>query len=256
MPLKLISWNVNGLRAVFKKGLVEMIHEHQPDILCLQETKMGREIIELAWPEGYTFYLNSGERPGYSGTGILSRVAPLSVRVGTTGEDDPKDIEGRVQTLEFETFYLVNVYTPNSGNELARLPFRQQEWDPGFLAYLKGLEKKKPVVFCGDLNVAAEEIDLARPKQNVKNAGFTPEERAGFAALRAAGFVDTFREFEKGPGHYTWWSFRAGARGKNVGWRIDYFLISPELRPRLQNAFILKDVLGSDHCPVGIDLAE
>ena len=256
MPLKLISWNVNGLRAVFKKGLVEIIHEHQPDVLCLQETKMGREIMELAWPEGYTFYLNSGERPGYSGTGVLSRTAPLNCWVGTSGGPDGVDAEGRVQTVEFDSFFLVNVYTPNAGSELARLPYRHDEWDPAFLAYMKKLEQTKPVIYCGDFNVAAEEIDLARPKANVKNAGFTPEEREGFAAMRNAGFIDTFREFEKGPGHYSFWSQRFGARAKNVGWRLDYFMISPALRPRLQSAFILKDVLGSDHCPVGITLAE
>jgi len=207
--------------------------------------------VEQLWPADYTTYWNSAEKKGYSGTAIFTRTRPLQVTQGIGVAEH--DREGRVLTAEYADFILVNSYVPNSQRELTRLPYRQQ-WDRDFLAYLKGLEQRKPVIWCGDLNVAHTEIDLANPKANVKNHGFTPEERAGFGAALAAGFVDTFREFEKGPRHYTWWSPMGGARGRNVGWRIDYFLASAALRPRLKSAFIRPAVLGSDHCPVGLEL--
>jgi len=250
-PVKLISWNVNGLRAVLKKNFFEYLADEQPDILCLQETKCTPDQVEAAWPKGYSVYWNSAVKKGYSGTAIFTKVPPLKVtpHIGITEHDN----EGRVLTAEYKDFLLVNVYVPNSKRELTRLPYRQQ-WDRDFLAYLKKLEEKKPVIWCGDLNVAHTEIDLANPKANVRNHGFTPEERAGFSAGVAAGFVDTFREFERGGGHYTWWSPLSGARARNIGWRIDYFLISQSLRPRLKHAFIRPKIMGSDHCPVGIEL--
>lgn len=249
--MKLLSWNVNGLRAVLRKNFLEFLAAETPDILCLQETKCRPEDVEQLWPADYTTYWNSAEKKGYSGTAIFTRTRPLQVTQGIGIAEH--DREGRVLTAEYADFILVNSYVPNSQRELTRLPYRQQ-WDRDFLAYLKGLEQRKPVIWCGDLNVAHTEIDLANPKANVKNHGFTPEERAGFGAALAAGFVDTFREFEKGPRHYTWWSPMGGARGRNVGWRIDYFLASAPLRPRLKSAFIRPDVLGSDHCPVGLEL--
>ncbi len=249
--MKLLSWNVNGLRAVLRKNFLEFLAAETPDILCLQETKCRPEDVEQLWPADYTTYWNSAEKKGYSGTAIFTRTRPLQVTQGIGVADH--DREGRVLTAEYADFILVNSYVPNSQRELTRLPYRQQ-WDRDFLAYLKGLEQRKPVIWCGDLNVAHTEIDLANPKANVKNHGFTPEERAGFGAALAAGFVDTFREFEKGPRHYTWWSPMGGARGRNVGWRIDYFLASAALRPRLKSAFIRPEVLGSDHCPVGLEL--
>jgi exodeoxyribonuclease-3 len=249
--VKLLSWNVNGLRAVLRKNFLEFLAAETPDILCLQETKCRPEDVEQLWPADYTTYWNSAEKKGYSGTAIFTRTRPLQVTQGIGLAEH--DREGRVLTAEYADFILVNSYVPNSQRELTRLPYRQH-WDRDFLAYLKGLEQRKPVIWCGDLNVAHTEIDLANPKANVKNHGFTPEERAGFGAALAAGFVDTFREFEKGPRHYTWWSPMGGARGRNVGWRIDYFLASAALRPRLKSAFIRPDVLGSDHCPVGLEL--
>jgi exodeoxyribonuclease-3 len=250
--MKLISWNVNGLRAVLKKNFLEFLTAEKPDILCLQETKCAPEQVEQLWPRHYTAYWNSAQKKGYSGTAIFTKERPLKVtpHIGVTEHDN----EGRVLTAEYGDFFLVNVYTPNSKRELERLTYRQI-WDKDFLAYLKKLEKKKPVIFCGDLNVAHTEIDLANPKANVRNHGFTIEERNGFTAFVNAGFVDTFREFEKSGGHYTWWSVFSGARSRNVGWRIDYFLISKSLRPQLKRAFILPKILGSDHCPVGIELA-
>ena len=250
--MKLISWNVNGLRAVLKKNFLEYLDTEKPDILCLQESRCTPEDVEQLWPAAYTTYWNTAQKKGYSGTVIFTKRRPMEIStvIGITEHDR----EGRVLTAEFAEFFLVNVYVPNSQRELTRLAYRQQ-WDRDFLRYLKQLEKKKPVVFCGDLNVAHTEIDLANPKTNVKNHGFTPEERAGFSALVKAGFVDTFREFEKSGGHYTWWSPMAGARARNVGWRIDYVLVSAALRPRLKSAFIRPEVPGSDHCPVGIELA-
>jgi exodeoxyribonuclease-3 len=249
--VKLISWNVNGLRAVLKKNFLEYLAAAQPDVLCLQETKCTPDQVEQLWPASYTTFWNSAEKKGYSGTAIFTKERPLKVtpHIGVQEHDN----EGRVLTAEYAGFYLVNVYVPNSKRELTRLPYRQQ-WDRDFLAYLKKLERKKPVIWCGDLNVAHTEMDLANPRANVHNHGFTPEERAGFDAVVAAGFVDTFREFERGGGHYTWWSPLAGARSRNVGWRIDYFLISRSLRPRLKRAFIQPEITGSDHCPVGIEM--
>jgi exodeoxyribonuclease-3 len=253
--MKLLSWNVNGARAGLDKGtLLPWMEASGADAICLQETKCHPgDVAHVSWPAGYTtssFY--PAEKKGYSGTAILSRESPQTVRFGMGLPEH--DGEGRVITAEFGKFYLVNVYTPNAQDELRRLTYRQV-WDAEFLRFLQGLEQRKPVVVCGDFNVAHQEIDLARPKDNVKNPGFTPEERAGFSKFIAAGFVDTFREFEKGPGHYSWWSYRGGARARNVGWRIDYFLVSGALRKNLRRAWIEPQVLGSDHCPVGIELA-
>jgi exodeoxyribonuclease III len=249
--VKLISWNVNGLRSVMKKNFLEFINDEQPDILCLQETKCTPEQVEQLWPAHYTAYWNSAQKKGYSGTAIFTKERPLKVtpHLGIAEHDN----EGRVLTAEYKDFFLVNVYTPNSKRELERLPYRQV-WDKDFLAHLKKLEKKKPVIFCGDLNVAHTKIDLANPKANVRNHGFTIEERDGFTAFVNGGFVDTFREFEKGGGHYSWWSPMGGARSRNVGWRLDYVLISKALRPKLKRAFIHHKILGSDHCPVGIEI--
>lgn len=249
--MKLISWNVNGLRAVLRKNFLSFVAEEQPDILCLQETRCPAEIFDPLLLEGYHPFWNLAEKKGYSGTAIFTKVRPVSVALGVGITEH--DREGRVITAEFERFFLVNVYVPNSKNDLSRLPYRQ-EWDRAFLAYLQGLETRKPVVFCGDLNVAHTPLDLARPKQNVGAHGFTDEERSGFGAFIAAGFRDTFREFEPGGGHYTWWSPMLGAKARNVGWRIDYFLISGVLRPHLQAAFIRHAIDDSDHCPVGIEL--
>ncbi len=249
--MKLISWNVNGLRAILRKNFLEYLAWETPDVLCLQETRAEPNEVEQLWPAAYTTYWNCAEKKGYSGTVIFTRTRPLQV---TRGIGLPRhDREGRVLTLEYADFFLVNVYVPNSQRELARLPYRRK-WDRDFLRYLKRLEQSKPVIFCGDLNVAHTELDLANPKANVRNHGFTPEERAGFSAFVRTGFIDTFREFEKGPGHYTWWSSMPGVRDRNVGWRIDYFLISAVLRPRLKTAFIRPQVSGSDHCPVGMEL--
>jgi exodeoxyribonuclease III len=249
--VKLISWNVNGLRAVLKKNFLEFIDDEKPDILCLQETKCTPDQVEQLWPRHYTTYWNSAQKKGYSGTAIFTKERPLKVEphIGISEHDN----EGRVLTAEYEEFFLVNVYVPNSKRELERLPYRQQ-WDIDFLKFLKRLEKRKPVIFCGDLNVAHTEIDLANPKANVRNHGFTIEERNGFTAFVDAGFVDTFREFEKAGGHYTWWSPMSGARARNIGWRIDYFLISQSLRPRLKKSYILPEIQGSDHCPIGIEI--
>jgi len=250
--VKLISWNVNGLRAVLRKNFLDYLADEAPDMLCLQETKAGPDDVEQLWPAHYTTYWNTAEKKGYSGTALFTRTRPLSVArgIGRIAHDK----EGRVLTAEYADFFLVNVYVPNSQRELTRLSYRQQ-WDQDFLCYLKKLEQRKPVIFCGDLNVAHTEIDLANPRANVGNHGFTPQERAGFGAFVKAGFVDTFREFETGGGHYTWWSPLAGVRARNVGWRIDYFLISAALRPQLKRAFIRPNVSGSDHCPVGIEVA-
>lgn len=248
---KLISWNVNGIRSVLNKGFKEFVKKQNPDVLCLQETKTPGQAI-LVDIDGYEVFWNHAEKSGYSGVAVFSKIRPLSVQSGMG--IDKHDREGRMLTVEYDDFYLVNVYVPNSKRELERLPYRTQEWDVDFLKHLKQLEKKKPVVFCGDMNVAHQEIDLTYPKANVKNHGFTPEERAGFDKIVAAGFIDTFREFHKDGGHYTWWSPMGNCRAKNIGWRIDYFCLSSSLRSRLKESFILKDVMGSDHCPVGIIL--
>ncbi|MEI6713947.1 MAG: exodeoxyribonuclease III [Verrucomicrobiota bacterium] len=248
--MKLLSWNVNGLRAVLRKNFLSVLESESPDILALQETKCRPEDVDPVW-KGYHTCWNSAEKKGYSGTAIFSKEAPLQVTQGMGISEH--DREGRIVTAEFPGFFLVNVYVPNSKRELTRLPYRQ-EWDRDFLRYLKSLETTKPVVFCGDLNVAHQDRDLARPKENVRTHGFTVEERAGFDAFVAAGFVDTFREFETGNGHYTWWSQMNKARERNVGWRIDYFLTSEALRPRVKRAWIHPEILGSDHCPVGMEL--
>ena len=251
--MKLISWNVNGVRAVLKKGFLDILDGFEADVVCLQETKaMQEQVAEVEWPEEYHQVWNSAEKKGYSGTAVFTKKKPLSSSLGIGVSEH--DREGRVINVEYDDFYLVNVYTPNSQNELRRLDYRTKEWDVAFLKHVKRLQKDKPVVFCGDLNVAHQEIDLARPKANTRNAGFTSEERASFDKILKAGFVDTFREFESGGGHYSWWSYRAGARGKNIGWRIDYFCASEALRPRLTGASILPEIMGSDHCPVVLDL--
>lgn len=248
--MKLVSWNVNGLRAAMKNHFMESLASMGPDILCLQETRVSPHEIHVPL-EGYHRYWNSAKKRGYSGTAVFSRLEPEGVFLGM-GMDE-HDAEGRLITLEFRDFFLVNVYTPNAQHELVRLDYRQR-WDAEFLAYIKGLERTKPVVFCGDLNVAHKEIDLKNPKANERNPGFTREERSGFDRYIASGFIDTFREFNKDPGNYTWWSYRFHARAKNIGWRIDYFCISSSLRPFLSDAFICSEILGSDHCPVGIIL--
>ncbi len=248
----LISWNVNGLRAVIKKGFLDFVQEQDADVICLQEIKAMKEQVDLDLPQ-YHRYWNSAVKKGYSGTLILSKDKPLSESYGLGIEEH--DQEGRVITVEFENYYLVNVYTPNSKNDLLRMDYRTQEWDVAYLAHLKKLEEHKPVVTCGDFNVAHKEIDLRNPKTNKRNAGFTIEERTAFDQYIESGFLDSFREFDQGPDNYTWWSYRMGARSRNVGWRIDYFLISTVLRSCLINAFILPDVLGSDHCPVGIEIS-
>ena len=250
--MKIISWNVNGIRAVIKKGFYDFIDEYKPDILCLQETKAHPEQVDLKLNQYPYQFWNSAEKKGYSGTAIFSKKEPLSVKnnIGI----DKHDNEGRVIAVEFEDYFLVNVYTPNSKRELLRLEYRAQEWDVDFLKYLKKLEEEKPVIFCGDLNVAHKEIDLKNPKTNKRNAGFTDEERLGFDNYIESGFIDTFREFEKGEGHYTWWSYMFNSRAKNVGWRIDYFCISQILRSKLTKSYILKDVMGSDHAPVAIEI--
>jgi exodeoxyribonuclease-3 len=249
--MKLISWNVNGIRAALKKGFLDFVNAEKADIVCVQETKASPEVVEVEWPAGYGAHWNWAEKKGYSGTLILSLTEPLAVTRGIGMAEH--DREGRVLTAEFTDFFLVNVYVPNSQRELTRLDYRQQ-WDRDFLKHLQALERTKPVIFCGDLNVAHTEIDLARPKDNVRNHGFTIEERTGFGALVEAGFVDTFREFEKGGGHYTWWSQMNNARARNIGWRIDYFLTSSALRARLKSARIYPHITGSDHCPVGLEL--
>ena len=250
--MKLVSWNVNGLRAVLRKNFLDYLEAEKPDMLCLQETKCSPDDVEQLWPAAYTTYWNTAQKKGYAGTAIFTRTRPVHVTQGIGRAQH--DHEGRVLSAEFTDFFLVNVYVPNSKRELTRLAYRRQ-WDRDFLRYLKQLERHKPVIFCGDLNVAHTEIDLANPKANLKNHGFTPEERAGFSAFLKAGFLDTLREFESGGGHYTWWAPFANARARNIGWRIDYFLISKSLRPRLKRAFIRADVEGSDHCPVGIEIS-
>lgn len=246
--MKFVSWNVNGIRAIMKKGAMDFFDASDADFICLQETKATVDIVkDFEWGMSKTVLANEADKKGYSGTAIIARKEPESVFYGIgVGKHDG---EGRVVTAEYADFFIVTVYTPNAQDGLRRLDYRQ-EWDRDFLAYVKALEATKPVIFCGDLNVAHTEDDLANPKTNRMNAGFSDEERAGFDSIVAAGFVDTFREFTQGKGHYSWWSYRGGARSRNVGWRIDYFMISQSLRPRLTSARILPEVLGSDHCPV------
>lgn len=247
----LMSWNVNGLRAALNKGILAFVRKAAPDVLCLQEIRARPEQVQLEL-EGYHQYWNPAEKRGYAGTLTLSRSEPLAVTYGLGIA--LHDAEGRVITAEFPDCYLVNVYTPNAQRGLGRLAYRTGQWDVDFLAYVRELERTKPVIFCGDLNVAHKEIDLANPKGNVKNPGFTPEERERFDDIVAAGFIDTFREFTQDGGHYTWWSQMGRAREKNIGWRIDYFCISPALRPRLKESYIRPEVMGSDHCPIAMRL--
>jgi len=264
--MKLYSWNVNGIRAVLNKGTFQtFIAEHQPDILCLQETKAKPEQVELDLP-GYHLYWNSADKAGYSGTAIFSKAEPLNVINGFTDDiaakygladdsyGDPTK-EGRVISAEFEKFWVVTVYTPNSKGDLSRLDLRHKQWDPAFLEHVKELEKTKPVLFSGDLNVAHNEIDLSNPKPNVGKHGFTNEEREGFDSFEKAGFVDTLRaEFPETPELYSWWTHWANARARNIGWRIDYWLASKSIADKISNPAIHADVMGSDHCPVSIEV--
>lgn len=244
---KLISWNVNGIRACAGKGFLDFFRQADADVFCLQETKLQAGQLELDLP-GYYQYWNYAEKKGYSGTALFTRQEPLSVTYGIGIPDH--DREGRVITAEFPDYYVVTCYTPNSQNELARLDYRM-EWEDAWLGYLKGLEERKPVIFCGDLNVAYQEIDLKNPKTNRKNAGFTDQEREKFTRLLEAGFVDTYRYFYPDQeGVYSWWSYRFKAREKNAGWRIDYFCVSEVLKSRLESAAIHTEITGSDHCPV------
>ena len=249
--MKLISWNVNGLRACVQKGFLDFFGQADADVFCIQESKLQEGQIELDLP-GYFQYWNYAQRKGYSGTAVFSKREPEAVFYGI---GIPKhDTEGRVITLEYEGYYLVTVYTPNSQSELARLSYRM-EWEDNFLKYLKGLEKKKPVIFCGDLNVAHKEIDLKNPGPNRRNAGFTDEEREKFTRVVESGFIDTYRYFyPEQEGVYSWWSYRFRAREKNAGWRIDYFCVSESLKDKLRDAKILTQVMGSDHCPVELDI--
>lgn len=264
--LKIASWNVNGIRSVLKKdALAPFLAAEQPDILCLQETKAqpGDAVIDAP---GYEVYWNSAEKKGYSGTAILAKTKPLAVTLGLSDDvkarfpmaEDPfgdPNLEGRVLTAEFENLFVVTVYTPNAKPDLSRLPLRHRQWDQAFLAHCRALEARKPVAFCGDLNVAHTELDLANPRPNRGKAGFTDEERAGFQSFLDAGFVDTFRMFTQGNGHYTWWSNFGNARANNTGWRIDYFLVSASLKDKVTAAAIHPTFFGSDHCPVSVTLS-
>ena len=244
-----LSWNVNGIRSCLSKGFEESMLAVAPDAICLQEVRALPEQVEIELP-GYHQFWHPADKKGYSGVAIFTRHEPLDQTVGMGVPD--LEGEGRVLTLEFDDHHLITVYTPNSQRELARLPHRQR-WDREFLDYLRRLEQIKPVVVCGDLNVSHKPIDLANPKSNEKNAGYTPEERAGFQAFLDVGFLDTFRLFEDGPGHYTWWSWRVDARARNIGWRLDYFLASASLKRRITGAGILSGIIGSDHCPVNLE---
>lgn len=263
--MKIISWNVNGIRAVHNKGLfTPLLDEIKPDIICLQETKAQKDQNEVDL-SGYEEYWNSAEKAGYSGTAIFTKEKPISVtnnfpddlvkkyKIKDDGFGNP-NTEGRVLVAECKKFYLVNVYTPNSKRELSRLDLRYKSWDPAFLEYIKRLEEIKPVIFCGDLNVAHTEDDLANPKQNEGEHGFTKEEREGIQKIIDAGFVDTFRIFTQGKGHYTWWTHWAKARERNVGWRIDYFFVSKKLKSKVKESKILSNFLGSDHCPIELNI--
>ena len=249
--MKLISWNVNGIRAVLTKGFEDFFNKINADIFCIQETKCQEGQVDLEF-EGYKSYWNSAEKKGYSGTAIFTKIEPLSVKYGIGIEEHDK--EGRVITLEFEKFYLVNIYTPNSKRELERLEYRQI-WEDEIRKYLLELNKEKPVIMCGDLNVAHKEIDLKNPKTNTHNAGFTIEERNKMTELLGAGFVDTFRYlYPDKENEYSWWSYMRKAREKNVGWRIDYFIVSENIKDKIKEAKIYQEVMGSDHCPVGLEI--
>lgn len=261
--MKIYSWNVNGIRAVHSKGLLqEFVAKHQPDVLCLQETKANQDQISVDLPE-YEEYWCSALKKGYSGTAIFTKTTPEDVRYGLplhiakqfnlVDQYGDTTTEGRVIVAEYENFFVATVYTPNAKDDLSRIAMRQA-WDPAFLAYMVELEAMKPVIFCGDFNVAHTELDLARPKENRGKKGFTDEERTGFDAMVAAGFVDTFRVTHEEGGHYTWWSHWGGARERNVGWRIDYVMVSSALAPLIKHARIHPEVFGSDHCPVSIDI--
>lgn len=263
--MKIFSWNVNGLRAVLSKGALQsFVEQYQPDILCLQETKAKQGQAEVDLPE-YEEIWNSAERAGYSGTAIFTKVKPLSIRYGFLPEQDAiagwedafgdARTEGRVLTAEFDDFYLIDVYVPNEKHSLERMGYREKVWDKALLDYMKQLEVTKPVIVCGDFNVAHEEIDLARPKENEGNAGFTKSGRQGMTNFLSNGFVDSWRELHPGEQKYTWWSYRGGARMRNIGWRIDYFLVSEKLREQIRNAEICDEVKGSDHCPILLELA-
>ncbi|MFZ2621126.1 MAG: exodeoxyribonuclease III [Minisyncoccia bacterium] len=263
--MKIISWNVNGIRAVHKKGLfVPFVEKYKPDIICLQETKAEEHQSEVDLPD-YEEYWNSATRKGYSGTAIFTKEKPLSILLGIPkkiakkyklNDDSYGDptTEGRVSALEYKDFYIVTVYTPNAKDDLSRIPLRHKKWDPAFLEYMKELDKKKPVIFCGDLNVAHTEDDLARPKENIDKKGFTAEEREGIEKMIDADFVDTFRIFTKGNGHYSWWSHFANARERNIGWRIDYIFVSKKLEKKVKSSRIYKEIYGSDHCPVEVEI--
>ncbi|MCI9063116.1 MAG: exodeoxyribonuclease III [Clostridia bacterium] len=249
--MKLISWNVNGIRACLNKGFSEFFKEIDADIFCIQETKCQKEQVELDF-DGYTSYWNSAEKKGYSGTAIFTKKKPINVTYGIGIEEHDK--EGRVITLEFEEFYMVNIYTPNSKRELERLDYRQV-WEDEIRKYLLNLNKIKPVVMCGDLNVAHQEIDLKNPKTNRRNAGFTDEERGKMTELLDAGFVDTFRKiYPDKTDCYSWWSYMANSRARNIGWRIDYFIVSKDIESKIKDAMIFPEIMGSDHCPVGLEL--
>ena len=249
--MKLISWNVNGLRAVMKKGFMEFFDKVDADIVCLQEIKLQEGQIDLELP-GYHDYWNYALKKGYSGTAVFSKIKPSNVTYGLGIEEH--DTEGRIITLEFDSYFVVTVYTPNSQHGLLRLDYRLQ-WEDAILEHVKDLDKKKPVILCGDLNVAHEEIDLKNPKANKKNSGFTPEERGKMAQFLSSGFIDTFRHFRpEETGHYSWWSYRSNCRERNIGWRIDYFITSKRLSSNLAGAEIHWDIMGSDHCPVELTL--
>ena len=252
--MKLISWNVNGLRAVLNKGFKDFFKETDADIFCIQETKMQEGQAELDFADGYFSFFNSAVKKGYSGTAVFTKIKPISVSYGIGKEEH--DMEGRVITLEFEKFYLVNCYTPNSKRELERLEYRQI-WEDEFRDYLLNLNKKKEIILCGDLNVAHKEIDLKNPKQNRRNAGFTDEEREKMTSLLESGFIDTFRYlYPEKEDAYTWWSYMANSRARNIGWRIDYFIVSKNLKDKIKDAIIHDDVLGSDHCPVELEFKQ
>lgn len=265
--MKIVSWNVNGIRAVHRKGLfVPFVDKYNPDIICLQETKAEKGQAEIDLPQYEEYWNSSTSRKGYSGTAIFTKITPLSVIIGLPEDIEKKydlkndgygDLgkEGRVITVEFKDFFIVNVYTPNSKGDLSRLPLRHKQWDPAFLEYVKNLNKKKNVIFCGDLNVAHTENDLANPKENEGEHGFTKEEREGLNNVIKAGFIDTFRYFTpEGNGFYTWWTPWRNSRERNIGWRIDYFFASKKLMPEIKKSAILAEVLGSDHCPILLEL--
>lgn len=251
--MRLVSWNVNGIRAAMDKGFRKFVESDPPDVLCLQETKATPEQVDLSWTGelGYVQIWNCAEKKGYSGTSVWSKLPPKKSVLGIGSTEH--DREGRVITATYDDFHLVTVYTPNSQRGLVRLDYRQK-WDVDFLAYVKKLDRRKPVIFCGDLNCAHKEIDLANPKSNRKNAGFSDEERAGFDQILASGFFDSFRAFDSSPGQYSWWTYRNDARARNIGWRLDYFCVSEKLRNQVSGARICTEILGSDHCPVELTL--